>query len=98
MMLLCCSIGVRQTRAFTAATGRRIFWQQRSSCDSIASIAVENQKRTFLKSTQKSSSAGTPSTTFDDGTGPFQITTPIYYVNDKPHIGHAYTSIGTYVL
>ena len=21
------------------------------------------------------------------------ITTPIYYVNDKPHIGHAYTSI-----
>lgn len=23
---------------------------------------------------------------------PFQITTPIYYVNDKPHIGHAYTS------
>ena len=23
----------------------------------------------------------------------FYITTPIYYVNDKPHIGHAYTSI-----
>ena len=21
------------------------------------------------------------------------ITTPIYYVNDKPHVGHAYTSI-----
>ena len=21
------------------------------------------------------------------------ITTPIYYVNDKPHIGHAYTTI-----
>ena len=30
--------------------------------------------------------------------GPYQITTPIYYVNDKPHIGHAYTSTGTYVL
>ena len=27
-----------------------------------------------------------------DGRRPFQITTPIYYVNDKPHIGHAYTS------
>jgi methionyl-tRNA synthetase len=23
----------------------------------------------------------------------FYVTTPIYYVNDKPHIGHAYTSI-----
>ena len=23
----------------------------------------------------------------------FFITTPIYYVNDVPHIGHAYTSI-----
>lgn len=26
-------------------------------------------------------------------TRPFYITTPIYYVNDKPHIGHAYTTI-----
>ena len=24
---------------------------------------------------------------------PFYITTPIYYLNDKPHIGHAYTTI-----
>ena len=24
---------------------------------------------------------------------PFYITTPIYYVNDVPHIGHAYTTI-----
>jgi len=37
---------------------------------------------------------GTPATAFDDGKRPFQITTPIYYVNDKPHIGHAYTSTG----
>lgn len=28
----------------------------------------------------------------------FYITTPIYYVNDKPHIGHAYTSIATDVI
>lgn len=27
--------------------------------------------------------------------GNFYVTTPIYYVNDKPHIGHAYTSIVT---
>lgn len=37
---------------------------------------------------------GTPATSFDDGQRPYQITTPIYYVNDKPHIGHAYTSTG----
>lgn len=28
----------------------------------------------------------------------YYITTPIYYVNDKPHIGHAYTSIAADVL
>ena len=28
----------------------------------------------------------------------FFITTPIYYVNDAPHIGHAYTSIACDVL
>lgn len=29
---------------------------------------------------------------------PFYITTPIYYVNDKPHIGHAYTTIACDVM
>jgi len=28
----------------------------------------------------------------------FYITTPIYYVNGAPHIGHAYTSIATDVM
>src|SRR6202020_2098912 len=28
----------------------------------------------------------------------YYITTPIYYVNDAPHIGHAYTSIACDVL
>ncbi len=28
----------------------------------------------------------------------YYYTTPIYYVNDKPHIGHAYTSLATDVL
>ncbi|MBI4430694.1 MAG: methionine--tRNA ligase [Candidatus Omnitrophica bacterium] len=27
------------------------------------------------------------------GKKPYYITTPLYYVNDKPHIGHAYTNI-----
>ncbi|MGE3455841.1 MAG: class I tRNA ligase family protein, partial [Kofleriaceae bacterium] len=26
-------------------------------------------------------------------TSTFYITTPIYYVNDIPHLGHAYTTI-----
>ncbi|MBC7189505.1 class I tRNA ligase family protein, partial [Candidatus Aerophobetes bacterium] len=25
--------------------------------------------------------------------GKFYITTPVYYVNDVPHIGHAYTTV-----
>lgn len=29
---------------------------------------------------------------------PCYITTPIYYVNDKPHIGHAYTSVAADVM
>ena len=29
---------------------------------------------------------------------PIYLTTPIYYVNDKPHIGHAYTSLATDVM
>ena len=33
-----------------------------------------------------------------DKTNKFYITTPIYYVNDKPHIGHAYTTIVADVL
>ena len=31
-------------------------------------------------------------------TQPYYITTPIYYVNDKPHIGHAYTSLACDVM
>jgi methionyl-tRNA synthetase len=28
----------------------------------------------------------------------YYVTTPIYYVNDPPHIGHAYTTIAADVL
>lgn len=33
-----------------------------------------------------------------DGGKRFYITTPIYYVNDKPHIGHAYTTVACDVM
>ncbi len=29
---------------------------------------------------------------------PFYVTTPIYYANDKPHVGHAYTTLAADVL
>ena len=29
---------------------------------------------------------------------PYYVTTPIYYVNDVPHIGHAYTTLAADVL
>lgn len=32
------------------------------------------------------------------GPKPFYVTTPIYYVNDSPHIGHAYTTLACDVL
>lgn len=32
------------------------------------------------------------------GAGTFYVTTPIYYVNDRPHIGHAYTTVACDVL
>ena len=28
----------------------------------------------------------------------YYVTTPIYYVNDRPHIGHAYTTLACDVL
>ena len=48
--------------------------------------------RLMMSTTTASKLVGTPVTPVDDGKRPFQVTTPIYYVNDKPHIGHAYTS------
>lgn len=37
--------------------------------------------------------AGRISSIGDSLTGKFYITTPLYYVNDKPHIGHAFATI-----
>ena len=31
-------------------------------------------------------------------TTPFYVTTPIYYVNDRPHVGHAYSTVAADVL
>ena len=31
-------------------------------------------------------------------TEPFYVTTPIYYVNARPHLGHAYTTIAADII
>lgn len=59
--------------------------------------ALVSPRSTRLSSSLRAlGEVGTPVTSFDDGKRPYQITTPIYYVNDKPHIGHAYTSTGEF--
>lgn len=60
------------------------------------SLVQQHRARAFYRTA--AIAPGTPATSFDDGQRPFQITTPIYYVNDKPHIGHAYTSIAADVI
>jgi hypothetical protein len=72
------AFGIHRTSSLTTTTVTRQRCSFRSRATSVS---------TMLHSIQ-----GTPATSFDDGKSPFQITTPIYYVNDKPHIGHAYTS------
>lgn len=60
-------------------------------------LSTSTRRVAWMSSTSLSATMiGTPETSFDDGKGPFEITTPIYYVNDKPHIGHAYTNVGMY--
>jgi tRNA synthetases class I (M) len=77
-MILCFLVVSARTRQSTA------FGLRRSAAKSFFSARYNT--RNILNA------IGTPATSCDDGISPFQITTPIYYVNDKPHIGHAYTS------
>lgn len=54
--------------------------------------AFGKASRSWKKRPNASAIENPLATSFDDGKGPYYITSPIYYVNDKPHIGHAYTS------
>mmetsp|Transcript_57585 Transcript_57585/g.115633 ORF Transcript_57585/g.115633 Transcript_57585/m.115633 type:complete len:637 (-) Transcript_57585:263-2173(-) len=54
---------------------------------------------TRLRSTTAAeSAAGSVGGAIGEERPPVLITTPIYYVNDKPHIGHAYTTLACDVL
>ncbi|GAX24564.1 methionyl-tRNA synthetase [Fistulifera solaris] len=69
-----------------------------SATRTVSAFTAPSHRLLLPKWTRLYSSLGTTATSFDDGKRPFQITTPIYYVNDKPHIGHAYTSIACDVI
>jgi hypothetical protein len=90
---LACVSGFAFSPSYNAkSTGFVSLLERRSR--SYASTTTTTDEASSSSSSSASSEAlvGTPPTPFDDGTSPFEITTPIYYVNDKPHIGHAYTS------
>ena len=85
------SILQRYPRAFTANTRTSNTISKHTSQQGLK-ISSSSSSSSLLAATK------TPVTAFDDGNSPFQITTPIYYVNDKPHIGHAYTSLACDVI
>ena len=50
-----------------------------SHLDAVRSLYYDTRRGAFLAS--------------EECMGRFYVTTPIYYVNDRPHIGHAYTTV-----
>mmetsp|Transcript_14119 Transcript_14119/g.19938 ORF Transcript_14119/g.19938 Transcript_14119/m.19938 type:complete len:349 (+) Transcript_14119:1-1047(+) len=65
------------------------------------SMIAPRLSRAFCPSTQKFNSFSRNLATkikFSKTEEQFYITTPIYYVNDKPHIGHAYTTLACDVI
>ena len=91
---------LRQSWSYVPSNHLRRAFVSTSSISFPNQYSTKTRKRCFSSSALSSNSEilGTPATATDDGKRPFQITTPIYYVNDKPHIGHAYTSTACDVL
>lgn len=94
------SASLRMASAFTTSVprsasfrvGPSVLSNKQKAFAGIQSSHRQQISRCFSSSVQVEATK-TPPTAVDDGVSPFQITTPIYYVNDKPHIGHAYTSL-----
>ena len=98
------STQIMRKSAFTTTTTSSSFRQQQQNKDSLSAKSSTvtttaphallqcRSNSVLLAAAAADNILGTPATSVDDGKRPFEITTPIYYVNDKPHIGHAYTS------
>ena len=76
---------VTKTRAIARTQSTKPFLARKT-------VGAASSSRLMMSTTTAAKLVGTPETAVDDGKRPYQVTTPIYYVNDKPHIGHAYTS------
>ena len=93
------SASLRMTNAFTTSNTRSVSFAPKILKLSDSKTILPSMRRAHnLKRCSQFYATKTPATEFDDGVSPFQITTPIYYVNDKPHIGHAYTSLACDVI
>ena len=77
------AFAIHQTSSLTSRCG---------ACKLRIASSMATSATSSMKTSRLYSVMGSPPTSSDDGKSPFLITTPIYYVNDKPHIGHAYTS------
>jgi methionyl-tRNA synthetase len=62
-------------------------------CSAPAYCSASTWGRARRLSTLPSSSSSLPSSPSPSPSKPFLITTPIYYVNSAPHLGHLYTSV-----
>ncbi|CAN0299600.1 unnamed protein product [Pylaiella littoralis] len=73
-------------------------WSRRGAAAAAAATAAR------ASSSTATAAAATATAVADAGVGegggkkPYYVTTPIYYVNDKPHIGHAYTTLACDVI
>ncbi|KAG5188468.1 tRNA synthetases class I (M)-domain-containing protein, partial [Tribonema minus] len=90
-MLLAC---IRSGNAFSSRALHSSANLLRTSSRRAGASASASQHRCRQWRTAVRMSSGTA-----NGSGePYYITTPIYYVNDKPHIGHAYTTLACDVI
>lgn len=103
--LLAGSVSPRIVNAFTSSIHRSASFRNKASSvtnrktlPNVSQPPCRQQMMRCFSSLLQAEATKTPATSVDDGVSPFQITTPIYYVNDKPHIGHAYTSLACDVI
>eukprot|EP01084_Bolivina_argentea_P271065 461098_1 len=82
--------------------GNKSYWHHhrsfnRRSNDCLFKNRSLSQKKTTLSGGQASTTCSTLPPV-NEKRAKFYITTPIYYVNDKPHVGHFYTTLACDVL
>ncbi len=84
--------------------GHKSDWQHQHRSFNRRSNYCLFKHRLLLSRKKISLSGGEPSTTCStlptvkEKKETFYVTTPIYYVNDKPHVGHFYTTLACDVL